>query len=170
MDSEEVKKETPVDEPEAQVQIPKPKTDVEILMEKINQMEARYESKLAEEKAKNVKPKRIPSEKQIENLRKAREKRTENMDKRREIKKNMKIQEKKIVNDKLIEKNLEEVKNVKFEDAPANLVVEKQPQPHVETAHRTNPNIPQTPNVGIPPKIAKRSFTFASRPGRRGIR
>ena len=70
---------------------------------------------------------------------------------------------------------IEEVKNVKFEDAPANPVVEKQPKPPDETPHRTNPNIPKTPNMGgngnTPPKIAKRSFTFASRPnmhGRRG--
>jgi hypothetical protein len=172
MDSEEVKKETPEESPP----VIKPKTDVEMLMEKFSQMEARYENKLAEEKAKNVKPKRKASEKQLEVLRKAREKRTENMQKRKEIKKDMKIQEKKIVNEFLETKNLEEKnlldnneKHVKFEDTPVNPVVEKQPDPPMETAHRTNPNIPQTPAPAISPP-QKPKFTFASRSGRRGIR
>ena len=164
MDSEEVKKEIP-EEPPVKPLEPKPKTDVEMLMEKFSQMEARYENKLAEEKAKNVKPKRKASEKQLEVLRKAREKRTENMQKRKEIKKDMKLQEKKIVNDKLEEKKLLEEKNV--EDSPPPPVVQKQPDPPVETAHRTNPNIPQTAPMDIP---AKPKFTFASRSGRRGIR
>lgn len=137
---------------------------VNLLVEKLTMME----NKLNEATKPKPKVKRKPTEKQLENLAKAREKRNANMVKRKEIKKDIKIQEKKLVNEKLKEENvvIKQEKNVKFEEPSTPVSPEEQPKPVSEPTHPGNPNIPATAPLDIP-QVKKPSFNFAARPYRR---
>ena len=152
-------------EPEA-----KPPSDIEILMQKLNMMEQRFE----EAQKPKPKEKRKASEKQLEVLRKAREKRNENMIKRKEIKKEIKMKEKKIVNEKLEEKKLEEKKDVVDEPIvstkpknPSVSLSEEQPVVNMENTHKSNPNIPAIPMPHTFETPKAPAFNFATKPGRR---
>ena len=140
---------------------------VNLLVEKLTAMENR----LNEATKPQPKKKRIPSQKQLENLAKAREKRNANMKQRKEIKKDIKIQEKKLVNQKLKEQQEENVvikqeENVVIKDPPNNVSVEEQPTPPAEPTHNGNPNIPASNPIDIP-QVKKPTFNFAARPYRR---
>ena len=139
---------------------------VSLLMEKLTLME----NKLTEATKPQPKKKRQPSQKQLENLAKAREKRNDNMKKRKEIKKDIKIQEKKLVNEKLKEQEenvvIKQEENVVVKDPPNNVSVEEQPNPPAEPTHNGNPNIPAVAPIDIP-QVKKPSFNFAARPYRR---
>ena len=140
---------------------------VSLLMEKLTLME----NKLTEATKPKEKKKRQPSQKQLENLAKAREKRNANMVKRKEIKKDIKIQEKKLVNQKLKEQEQnvvikQEEENVVVKDPPNNVSVEEQPNTPAEPTHNGNPNIPASAPIDIP-QVKKPTFNFAARPYRR---
>ena len=139
---------------------------VNLLVEKLTAMENR----LNEATKPKEKKKRQPSQKQLENLAKAREKRNDNMKKRKEIKKDIKIQEKKLVNEKLKEQEenvvIKQEENVVVKDPPDNVSVEEQPNPPAEPTHNGNPNIPASAPIDIP-QVKKPTFNFAARPYRR---
>ena len=140
---------------------------VNLLVEKLTAMENR----LNEATKPPVKKKRQPSQKQLENLAKAREKRNANMVKRKEIKKDIKIKEKKLVNEKLKEQeqnvvSKQEEENVVIKDPPNNVSVEEQPNTPAEPTHNGNPNIPASAPIDIP-QVKKPTFNFAARPYRR---
>jgi len=142
---------------------------VSLLVEKLTNME----KKLEQATAPPVKKKRIPSQKQLEGLARAREKRNANMVKRKEIKKDLKINEKKVVNQKLKEQNkpeenviIEQEKNVKFEVSTPPPPVDEPPRSYDETAHPNNPNIPASAPIDIPQR-KQPTFNFAARPYRR---
>ena len=95
------------------------------------------------------------------------------MAKRKEIKKEVKINEKKLVNEKLKEQNnreenvvikQEENVELKVSDTPAPAV--EPPKPIDETSHPNNPNIPASAPIDIPQR-KQPSFNFAARPYRR---
>ena len=139
---------------------------VSLLMEKLTLME----NKLTEATKPKEKKKRQPSQKQLENLAKAREKRNANMVKRKEIKKELKIKEKKLVNERLEENVVIKQEDDKPKDTPAPIPDNKPPPPPNETPINNNPNIPASAPIDIPKipeKVEKPVFAFASRPYRR---
>ena len=160
----------PVMTPKADPVIKEEKPDpVSLLVEKLTKME----QKLEQATAPPVKKKRVPSQKQLDNLAKAREKRNANMVKRKEIKKDIKIQEKKLVNEKLQEQNkpkenvvIEQEKNVEFKVSTPATPANESPAPINETPHPNNPNIPATAPIDIPQR-KQPTFNFAARPYRR---
>lgn len=161
----------PVMTPKADPVIKEEKPDpVSLLVEKLTNME----KKLEQATAPPVKKKRVPSQKQLDNLAKAREKRNANMVKRKEIKKDIKIQEKKLVNEKLEEQNKpkenvvieQEEKNVKFEVSTPATPANEPPATFNETPHHSNPNIPASAPIDIPQR-KQPTFNFAARPYRR---
>lgn len=92
---------------------------IDLILNRLNDMEQRFSTP-------KQKPKRKASEKQLEVLAKAREARKTNMSKRKEIKENMKIEEKKVINEKLKEEK--EKSKPKVEDAKPvteNVVIER---------------------------------------------
>ena len=157
---------TPKAEPVTKEEKPDP---VSLLVQKLTAME----QKLEQATAPPVKKKRVMSQKQLDNLANARAKRNANMAKRKEIKKEVKINEKKLVNEKLKEQNnreenvvikQEENVELKVSDTPAPAV--EPPKPIDETSHPNNPNIPASAPIDIPQR-KQPSFNFAARPYRR---
>ena len=124
---------------------------VSLLMEKLTLME----NKLTEATKPKEKKKRQPSQKQLENLAKAREKRNANMVKRKEIKKELKIKEKKLVNERLEENVVIKQEDDKPKDTPAPIPDNKPPPPPNETPINNNPNIPASAPIDIPKTIRK---------------
>jgi len=117
------------------------------MMEKLNMME----SKIQATAAPKVKAKRQASQKQLENLEKARLKRNENMLKRKEIKKDLKIKEKKLVNDELERQTRtpgSRATEPEPEPAPRSRATEPAPK-QVEEKRQT---IPQAPMSVTPPE------------------
>ena len=96
---------------------------IDLILNRLNSMEERFHE------AKTKKPKRKATEKQLEVLAKAREARKANNAKRKEIKQNMKVEEKKIINQKLQEEK-EKSKPIVEEDVKPtneNVVIERTP-------------------------------------------
>jgi DNA primase len=143
---------------------------ISLLVNKLTAME----QKLEQATAPPVKKKRVMSQKQLDNLANARAKRNANMAKRQQIKAEVKINEKKLVNEKLKELNGETEKNViikqeqdavpQVSDPPAPAV--EPPKPIDETTHPGNPNIPASAPIDIPQR-KQPVFNFAARPYRR---
>lgn len=132
---------------------------IALLLKKIEALETRSKTP--------PKKKRQPTEKQLENLRKAREKRNANMEKRREIKKNIKIQEKKIVNEELknISQDDKDVDVATNNDVPDN----KPPSPVPEPIKQPDPPAPvRSDPIPIPqPTSLYAGFSFAKKSKRR---
>lgn len=97
---------------------------IDLILNRLNSMEERFHEAKSQKK-----PKRKATEKQLEVLAKAREARKANNAKRKEIKQNMKVEEKKIINQKLQEEK-EKSKPLVEEDVKSNdenVVVERTP-------------------------------------------
>tara|TARA_R100000353_G_scaffold112483_1_gene80612 strand:- start:15 stop:581 length:567 start_codon:yes stop_codon:yes gene_type:complete len=95
---------------------------IDLILNRLNSMEERFHQAKTEKK-----PKRKATEKQLEVLAKAREARKANNAKRKEIKQNMKVEEKKIINQKLQEEKSKPIVEEDVKPTNENVVIERTP-------------------------------------------